>query len=244
LQILYDPEETPGLVQDAQGRDHVVTSRSGKLTIVNRSAKFMGSNSQTHMNDVYRIMNETERASSSEPKPILWIIADGGPDWNVKSPLALMSYGRLFRRLKKDVLGVSMPAPGHSRANEIERKWAPVTNLVAGVVLSASLPGKFTVRMIVPCEFEPWQCERSLTLLLVLVMLNLQETMCPLPRRETCRVGSSREAPCLPKRRRSSTCEWPSLIHTGMARATTVTPSGVGVVCGCVCVCVCVVVAV
>ena len=147
LQILYDTEETPGLVQDTQGRDHVATSRSGKLTIVNRSAKFMGSNSQTHMNDVYRIMNETERASSSEPKLILWIIADGGPDWNVKSPLALMSYGRLFRRLKKDVLGVSMPAPGHSRANEIERKWAPVTNLVAGVVLSASLPGTFTVRM-------------------------------------------------------------------------------------------------
>ena len=63
------------------------------------------------------------------------MIADGGPDWSVKSITNFMSLGFLWLKAELDVLVIQCYAPGHSRYNPIERTWSFLTEKIAGVIL-------------------------------------------------------------------------------------------------------------
>ena len=124
---------------DKLGRSRVNWPRSGTLYVYNRASAFQSSTLEAHANDLFKILsNEAVR----EDKGAAFIIADGGPDWSVKSQHVLISHGRLWRDLDFDYYTVLNYAPGDSRLNPIEHKWAPLSALLTSVTLPITIPGE------------------------------------------------------------------------------------------------------
>ena len=69
------------------------------------------------------------------------ILSDGGPDYSPSNVLNSLFYFRLFQELNFDLLSVSTYAARYSACNPIEHAWSPLSNLLAGVVISPKLEG-------------------------------------------------------------------------------------------------------
>ena len=68
-------------------------------------------------------------------------IADGGPDWSVKSVVNLMSLGSLWEETQLDILVVQSHAPTCSRFNPIERSLSFLMLQIVGVILHDDIDG-------------------------------------------------------------------------------------------------------
>lgn len=75
-------------------------------------------------------------------KSALFIVADGGPDYNTNHATNWFFYGRFFRDMNLDALVVTSFCPGDSAMNPIEHLWGPCTRRLTGVSLPSTLPGE------------------------------------------------------------------------------------------------------
>ena len=73
--------------------------------------------------------------SSNEVKPIVIITVDGGPDENPRFPKTLASSIDIFKTHNLDALFVLTHAPGQSAFNAVERRMAPLSHDLSGLIL-------------------------------------------------------------------------------------------------------------
>ena len=113
---------------------------SGPTYIAIRSAKHDRSDANSHTNDFDRLigLKEFEKSArdyTGQVKPIVIITVDGGPDENPRFPKTLIAAIRKFRKYNLDVLFVLTHAPGQSAYNAVERRMAPLSHDLAGLIL-------------------------------------------------------------------------------------------------------------
>ncbi|CAF4807130.1 unnamed protein product [Rotaria sp. Silwood1] len=113
---------------------------SGPTYIAVRSAKHDQSNADSHATDFDRLVNLKEfekvaRDESGQVKPIVIVTVDGGPDENPRFPKTLVASIKKFKRYNLDALFVLTHAPGQSAYNIVERRMAPLSHDLAGLIL-------------------------------------------------------------------------------------------------------------
>ena len=118
------------------GRERISWPCTGQLSVYLYASLFHSSTSALHASHQEEILKPTVEC---ENKGAVTIICDGGHDWSTKFTPNLINYGRLWKRLKLDVLVLTCHAPGHSRFNPIEHCWAPLSKELTGVTLPISL---------------------------------------------------------------------------------------------------------
>lgn len=106
-------------------------SYSGDTFIRIRSGKHDSSNAFTHAHDVRDLFT----SGSVVKKPILMIETDGAQDEAPRYPKTLATSVSLFKLLELDVLLHGVNAAGLSAFNPCERRMAPLSHDLAGVVL-------------------------------------------------------------------------------------------------------------
>ncbi|CAF3698963.1 unnamed protein product [Rotaria sordida] len=113
---------------------------SGPTYIAIRSAKHDLSSAESHAIDFDRLicLKEFEKVARDETgqvKPIIIVTVDGGPDENPRFPKTLVSSIRKFKKYDLDALFILTHAPGQSAYNIVERRMAPLSHDLAGLIL-------------------------------------------------------------------------------------------------------------
>ncbi|CAF2644129.1 unnamed protein product [Rotaria sp. Silwood2] len=113
---------------------------SGPTYIAVRSAKHDQSNADSHAVDFDRLVNLKEfekvaRDETGQVKPIVIVTVDGGPDENPRFPKTLVASIKKFKNYDLDALFVLTHAPGQSAYNIVERRMAPLSHDLAGLIL-------------------------------------------------------------------------------------------------------------
>ena len=105
---------------------------SGPTVISIRSGKHDSSSAFTHQKDFEKLLVLFPEYKKC---PIFVVSVDGGPDENPRFPKTL-AYGiKRFQELNLDVYITLTHAPGNSAFNHVERRMAPLSKELAGVVL-------------------------------------------------------------------------------------------------------------
>ena len=104
-----------------------------------RSGRHDSSTACTHGYD-FRACVEMEEFNTSlkvndKLEPIAFLFVDGGPDENPRYPKKIDVYIQHFKDFDFDVLMVSTHAPGMFAYNYVERRMAPLSEELTGVVL-------------------------------------------------------------------------------------------------------------
>lgn len=125
----------PGKLGDARA-----VTYSGPTYVAIRSSKHSSSNALTHKNDFDSIMmnpnfNEFCRTKTEEVKPVGIIISDGGPDMNPRYSKVKNAAIQHFKDYNLDAIFLATNAPGRSAFNRVERRMAPFSAALAGVLL-------------------------------------------------------------------------------------------------------------
>ena len=113
---------------------------SGPTYIAIRSAKHDLSSAESHATDFDKLvgLKEFEKVARDEHgnvKPIVIITVDGGPDENPRFPKTLVASIRKFKKYNLDAMFVLTHAPGQSAYNIVERRMAPLSHDLAGLIL-------------------------------------------------------------------------------------------------------------
>ena len=96
-----------------------------------RSGKHDSSTPYTHAYDI----RELFKCGLVEAKPILIFMSDGASDEALRYPKPLQTAVTLFKELKLDVLLHGVNAAGLSVFNPVERRMAPLSHDLAGIIL-------------------------------------------------------------------------------------------------------------
>ncbi|CAF4172871.1 unnamed protein product, partial [Rotaria sp. Silwood2] len=114
-------------------------SYSGPTYITIRSGKHDSSTAETHHHDFSLLFDSKEFESvmkiNGQCKPIVIICVDGGPDENPPYAKTLAGGIDLFKKYQLDCLFVASNCPGRSAFNMVERRMAPLSNQLAGLIL-------------------------------------------------------------------------------------------------------------
>ena len=114
-------------------------SYSGPTYFVIRSRKFDSSTAYSHRKDFNHVMEMKEFQELMKvddvTKPIAIILCDGGPDENPRFPKILDILIQHFKEFNFDVMFVSTLAPGMSAYYKVERRMAPLSKALVGVLL-------------------------------------------------------------------------------------------------------------
>ncbi|CAF4493036.1 unnamed protein product, partial [Rotaria sp. Silwood2] len=113
---------------------------SGPTYIAIRSAKHDLSTAASHALDFDRLvcLNEFEKVArdqTGQVKPIVIVTVDGGPDENPRFPKTLVASIKKFKKYNLDALFILTHAPGQSAYNIVERRMAPLSHDLAGLIL-------------------------------------------------------------------------------------------------------------
>ncbi|CAF1416944.1 unnamed protein product, partial [Rotaria sordida] len=113
---------------------------SGPTYVAIRSAKHEFSSAESHALDFDRLVclkefEQVARDETGQVKPILIITVDGGPDENPRFPKTLVASIRKFKKYNLDALFILTHAPGQSAYNIVERRMAPLSPDLAGLIL-------------------------------------------------------------------------------------------------------------
>ena len=112
---------------------------SGPTYVAIRSAKHSSSTAEQHLFDMKRIALlpefQDDMFINGLHKPIMIITVDGGPDENPRYNKTITCAIDYFCTNKLDALFVATNAPGRSAFNRVERRMAPLSHDIAGVVL-------------------------------------------------------------------------------------------------------------
>ena len=137
LLLLESIVKKEDIVFDKVGRPHLQTPYSGRAKVILRAQKYNSTIIVTHVSDIRSIM----RQEPTRNQPGLFIMSDGGPDFNPTSVLNLLYYYRLFMELDLDILNAFTYAARYSVYNCVEHLWAPLSKTLSGVVFSNIAPG-------------------------------------------------------------------------------------------------------
>ncbi|KAK3925661.1 Transient receptor potential cation channel subfamily A member 1 [Frankliniella fusca] len=112
---------------------------SGPTYIGIRSAKHNPSNAESHADDLRRILELDEfndiTKVDGEVKPVFVLSVDGGPDENPRYSKVIANAIENFRRYRLDAIFIFTNAPGRSAFNRVERRMAPLSKALTGVIL-------------------------------------------------------------------------------------------------------------
>uniref|UniRef100_A0AC34GGK1 Uncharacterized protein n=1 Tax=Panagrolaimus sp. ES5 TaxID=591445 RepID=A0AC34GGK1_9BILA len=123
-----------------------VASADGKMGVNGptycavRSGKHDHSGADSHLYDFHRLFDLEEfstymKDEIGELKPIVLVTVDGGPDENPRYPKTLSAWISVFVQYKPDMIIVATHAPGQSAYNAVERRMAPLSKALTGVIL-------------------------------------------------------------------------------------------------------------
>lgn len=129
----------PSVYAGLEIRDGKV-SYSGPTYIAIRSGKHDSSTAFTHAVDLNRLIQLNVFSSFScnadgSVKPIWILLVDGGPDENPRYPKTLRYAVQHFVSNNLDAIFVATNAPHHSAFNPVERKMAPLSKDLCGIIL-------------------------------------------------------------------------------------------------------------
>lgn len=121
------------------GRPEAVTY-SGPTYIAIRSAKHSSSTATSHADDFNRLLSceafeASMKDSQGKVKPILIISCDGGPDENPRYPKVIAHAVNHFKENDLDGIFLVTNAPGRSAFNKVERRMAPLSRELTGLIL-------------------------------------------------------------------------------------------------------------
>lgn len=121
------------------GQKEAVTY-SGPTYVGVRSGKHDSSTAFTHSNDFNRLYNLPEfdlimKRPDASKKPVGIILSDGGPDENPRYIKTIMCAIHHFKEHDFDALFLATNAPGRSAFNPVERRMAPLSKELRGVIL-------------------------------------------------------------------------------------------------------------
>lgn len=114
---------------------------SGPTYIAIRSGKHDSSTAHSHAVDFRTIVDRQlmkevcTLPNSSALKPIIILFSDGGPDENPRFPKTMMQAVDHFRRFDLDCFFISTNAAGYSAYNPVERRMAPLSRDLSGLIL-------------------------------------------------------------------------------------------------------------
>ena len=113
---------------------------SGPTYIAIRSAKHTTSTAYEHLQDIRQLAEIPEFApiiltDDGSEKPIRIITCDGGPDENPRYEKTIDCAIEQFVQSNLDAIFVATNAPGRSAFNRVERRMAPLSRELAGVLL-------------------------------------------------------------------------------------------------------------
>lgn len=134
------PSVIAGLEVVAGKFDHGVTY-SGPTYIGIRSGKHDSSVAGTHAADLRHLYHDVQEfkpllyRDDGTLKPVLVILVDGGPDENPRYKETIRFACANFNLLQLDALFISTQAPGRSAYNPVERRMAPLSRCLAGIIL-------------------------------------------------------------------------------------------------------------
>lgn len=122
-------------------------SYSGPTIIRIRSGKHDSSSAASHADDFeYVITSEIFASLAKTPKggvkPVVVISTDGGPDENPRFEKVIKLAIGHFKKYDLDALFIITNAPGRSAYNRVERRIAPLSNQLAGVIEHEHYSGK------------------------------------------------------------------------------------------------------
>ena len=106
-------------------------SYSGDTFIRVRSGKHDSSSAATHSYDVHNLI----RSQLVPRKPILLMMTDGAADEAPRFPQPLASAVSIFKEFELDALVHGVNAAGLSAFNPVERRMAPLSHDLAGIIL-------------------------------------------------------------------------------------------------------------
>lgn len=109
--------------------------------MANRSGKHSRSTAFSHAKDFERMLeigqfDKMTRNSQGELKPILVCFVDGGPDENPRYPKTIQVAIHHFVKNDYDARFIATNAPGRSAFNPVERRMAPLSKVLSGLILS------------------------------------------------------------------------------------------------------------
>ncbi|CAG7829410.1 unnamed protein product, partial [Allacma fusca] len=120
----------------------ILSMKSGRITysgptfIAIRSAKHAKRTAETHLQDFQRLLELPKQKTyhDGQCKPVQILSCDGGPD---ESPgfLTLQASVAQFKKYDLDAVFVGTYAPGQSAYNPVERRMAPLSKDLAGIIL-------------------------------------------------------------------------------------------------------------
>ena len=114
-------------------------SYSGPTYVAIRSRKHDSSTAYLHGKDFNHVMEMKEFQElikvNDVTKPVAIILCDGGPDENPRFPKTLDVSIQHFKEFNFDVMFVSTLAPSMSAYNNVERRMAPLSKALEGVLL-------------------------------------------------------------------------------------------------------------
>ncbi|KAF2905782.1 hypothetical protein ILUMI_00394 [Ignelater luminosus] len=150
LASLLDPNQVFFLSQDDKARvpislstankQGLLISRSVYLTTIG-SAKYDSSTAYSHSRDLDTLLKLPEFESAAKlfrgglTKPIFIFIVDGGPDENPRYEKVISTGIHHFVENNLDALFIATNAPGRSAFNRVERRMAPLSRELAGLIL-------------------------------------------------------------------------------------------------------------
>lgn len=112
---------------------------SGPTYIAVRSAKHDGSTAFTHGRDIERLVElepfQSVMKHDGIIKPIFLAFVDGGPDENPRFPNTIDVAVQRFKKFNLDAYLAMTHAPGMSAYNYVERRMAPLSRELTGVIL-------------------------------------------------------------------------------------------------------------
>ncbi|GBP77771.1 hypothetical protein EVAR_98464_1 [Eumeta japonica] len=123
---------------NGEGRPDAV-SYSGPTYVAIRSGEHCSASLKSHASDLKRLLDLTDfQISTKTPqghvKPVFIITVDGGPDENPRYPFIANAINH-FIELNLDILFIVTNAPERSTYNKVERRMAPLSHELAGLVL-------------------------------------------------------------------------------------------------------------
>ena len=126
-------------IQSKTTRSQPEICHTGPMYIAIRSGKHDSSTAKTHGRDFDHLLTipdiESIAKREGKVKPIVITFVDGGPDENPRFPKTLTVAIDHFKKHNLDVYIAMTHAPGMSAYNYVERRMAPHSKALAGVVL-------------------------------------------------------------------------------------------------------------
>lgn len=120
--------------------DTVGVTYSGPTYVAIRSGKHSKSTAYSHARDLNHLFELEDfdsflKTPIGDPKPVLILSVDGGPDQNPRFQRNIDIAVHHFLSKKLDCLFICTNAPGRSAFNPVERRMAPLSRQLSGVVL-------------------------------------------------------------------------------------------------------------